>query len=113
MPSSDSRYRWDCWGWRDEHGAGVGGDGVEHGLQREIHAGLRVIDLVDDRAGHFGVEAVHGVGRLEQQDFLAVIHVGIDEDLDGLVGAVGEEELLGRDVEVLAAMACLASRYSG
>jgi hypothetical protein len=52
------------------------------------------------RAGHFGVEAVHGVGRLEDQHLLPVVHVGVDEDLDGLVGAVGEDELLGLDVEI-------------
>ena len=52
--------------------------------------GLRVGDLDDLRAGHLGIEAVHRVGRLEDQHFLAVVHVGVDEDLDGFVGAVGE-----------------------
>ena len=77
-----------------------GRDGVEDFLQRKLHRGLRVGDFDDLGAGHLGVEAVHGVGGLEDEDFLAVIDVGVDEDLDGFVGAVGEDELVGRDVEV-------------
>jgi len=33
--------------------------------------------------------------RAERNHVLAVVHVGVDEDLDGLVSAVGEDELLG------------------
>ena len=84
----------------EEDGAGVRRDGVEHFLEGELHAGQRVGDLPDVRAGDFGVEAVHGVGRPEDEHFLAVVDVGVEEDLDGLVGAVGEDELLGRDVEI-------------
>ena len=83
----------------DEDGAGGGGDGVEHGLQRELQVGLRVRDLDDFGSGDLGVEAVHGVGGSEDQDLLAVIDVGVDEDLDGFVGAVGEDEVVGGDAE--------------
>ena len=69
--------------------------------KRKLHRGLRVRDLHDLGAGHFGVEAVHGVGGLEDEDFLAVVDVGIDEDLDGFVGAVGEDELIGSHAEVV------------
>ncbi len=79
-----------------QHGARLGRDGVEHLLQRKFHARRRVCDLADLRARHLGVEAVHGVGGLQQQHFLPVVHIGVDEDLDGFVGAVGEDELLGR-----------------
>ena len=68
----------------------------------KLHARLRVIDLADLGAGHLGIEAVHGVGRPQEHDLLAVVDVGVDEDLDGFVGAVGEDELLGRDAEVIA-----------
>ena len=63
--------------------------------------GLRVGDFDDFGAGHFGIEAVHGVRGLEDEHFLAVIDVGVDEDLNGFVGAVGEDELVGRDAEVV------------
>ena len=59
--------------------------------ERKLHLGLRVGDLRDLGAGHFGIEAVHGVGGLEDEHFLAVVDVGVDEDLDGFVGAVGED----------------------
>ena len=80
--------------------AGIGRDGIEDLLERKFHLRLRVGDLRDLGAGHFGIEAVHGVGGLEDEHFLAVVDVGVDEDLDGFVGAVGEAELVGRDVEV-------------
>ena len=98
---------------RDQHGARVRRDGVEQLLQRKIHRRLLVVDLADRRAGHLGVEAVHGVGGLQQQHFLAVIDVGVDEHLDGFVGAVGEDELFGRDAEVARRCPALAAPYSG
>ncbi len=65
--------------------------------ERKVHAGLRILDLADLRAGDFGIKAVHGVGRPQQHHLLPVVDVGVDEDLDGFVGAVGEDELLRAD----------------
>ena len=61
--------------------------------------GTFVIDFANRGAGDFGIEAVHGVGGPQQQHFVAVIDVGVDEDLNGFVGAVGEDELVRRDAE--------------
>jgi hypothetical protein len=83
----------------DQDGARGGRDRGEQRFERKLQTRRRRNRLRDPRAGHFGVEAVHGVGRPQQQHFLAVVHVGVDEDLDGFVGAVGEDELLGRDAE--------------
>ena len=83
-----------------QDGARPRGDGIQHQLEREFQARRRVRDLGDLRARHLRIEAVHGVGRLEQEHFLAVVHVGVDEHLDGFVGAVGEGELLRLYVEV-------------
>ena len=100
-------------GIRDQHGARRRRDGVEHGHERKIHRGAFVIDLAHLRAGHLRVEAIHGVGGAQQQHFLAIVHVGVDEDLDGFVGAVGEDELVRRHVEECRPAAALASPYSG
>ena len=94
-------------------GARIGRDRVEQLFEREIQVGLRIVDFANLRAGHFGVEAVHGVGRAEEQHFLAVVDVGVDEDLDGFVGAVGEERTASGRRGSSAAMASLGFAVFG
>ena len=62
--------------------------------------GCAYATLFNLRARHFGIEAIHGIGRFENQHFLAGVHISIDEDLYGLIGAVGENELFRRHVEI-------------
>ena len=77
-----------------------GRDAVEQRVQRKLHVRLRVRNGDDVRAGHFGVKAVHRVGGSQHQHLLIVIDVSVDEDLDGFVGSVGEDEVVGLYSEI-------------
>ena len=72
----------------------VGLDRVEQFFERERERFRAVIELADARARDFGVEPVHRVGRAQDDDFVVVIDVGVDQHLDGFVGAVGEQHLV-------------------
>ena len=84
---------------RDQDRARLWGDGMQHVVQGEIHALARYGIFDDLRARHFGIEAIHRIGRLEHDHFVAVIDVRVDEHLNRFVGAVGEQELIGRHAE--------------
>ncbi len=80
-------------------------DGVEQLFEREGELLRAIRDLADVCASHFGVETVHGVGRREEDYVVAIVNVSVDQDLDGFVGAVGEEEVLGLYAEEWAKLA--------
>ncbi len=56
-------------------------------------------DLANVGAGDVGIKAIHRVRGVQQQHFVAVIDIGVDQNLNSFVGAVGENEILGIDAE--------------
>ena len=54
-----------------------------------------VRNLARNGPGELRVELIHRVGRPGDQYFAAGIDVGVDQAVDGLVGAVGEQQLFG------------------
>ena len=84
----------------DQHGLGARRDGVHQALERKFEVGRLKVDLANGGSRHFGVETVHRVGRPQEHHFVVVVDVGVDQDLDGFVGAVGQQDLRRFDGEV-------------
>ena len=68
-------------------------------VERERECSGNVVDLFDVRARDFRVEPVHRVGGTQDDDFVVVIDISVDQDLNGFVGAVGEEQFVWGDLE--------------
>ena len=85
----------------DQHGASGWRDCREELVEGKLEVAFAIIDLPDSRPGQLGVEAVHGVGRPQQNCLAAIVEIGIDQDLDGFIGAVGDQQLTGLDVKEL------------
>jgi hypothetical protein len=57
-------------------------------------------DGVDFCAGDFAPVAIHGEGGFDDDDIRAGVDEGVKEEAQGVVAAVGEEELVGFYFEV-------------
>ena len=78
----------------------VGRDALEQLFERERQCAGAVVELFHTRTGELAVELVHRIGRAQHEDLVAVFDVGIDQELDGFVGAIGERELIDGYAEV-------------
>ncbi len=59
-----------------------------------------VINLADGCAGELVIEPVHGIGRPRDQYLAARIDVGINEELNRFIGAIGERQLIDSNAKV-------------
>ena len=73
-------------------------NGLGHGLQ--IHPQFLQGHRAEDTTDGLGYEAVHQKGVGGAQDFAAGGHQGPDQQVQDLVGAVAENELLGGDPQI-------------
>ncbi len=76
----------------EDHGARRGSDGAQNNSSRgnSMSGGRYSISRMAAPATS-RIEAVHGVRGTQQQHFVSVIHICVDENLNGFVGAIGQQ----------------------
>ena len=68
-------------------------------IERKVHL-AGVAQDGDSCAGDFAPVAIHGEGGFDDDDIRAGVDEGVKEEAQGVVAAVGEEELVGLYFEV-------------
>jgi len=75
----------------DQDGFGPRRDRPQQGVKRERDLRRNIGDRCYLRPGDFGVKTVHRVRRGEDDYFVVIVDVGVDENVDGLVGAISQK----------------------
>src|ERR1019366_9928753 len=78
----------------DQNSARGGANGIQNLFQWKCQLLRAIWNLADYGAGHFRIEAIHGIRRAQQQNFVAIVDVGVDQHLNSFVGTVGKREVV-------------------
>ena len=68
-------------------------------LQRKCQLLGAIKNLANTCTSHLRIKTVHRIRRLQQQYFIAIVNIGVDQNLNGLISPVGKNEVVRFDAE--------------